>query len=146
MISSFQGEYRWLSNFWPCLIKDKGGRDYPSVEHAYQAGKCANQSDMKLFQSGTASEARKIGRHITMRKDWNSIKVELMRRLLRKKFAEDSELAKKLISTGNELLVEGNYWNDKFWGQCPLGVGENWLGKLLMERRKELDDRTSDCG
>jgi hypothetical protein len=56
-----------------------------------------------------------------------------MRELITLKFA-DKELRKKLLATGESYLEETNTWRDTFWGVCN-GVGENWLGKLLMEER-----------
>jgi predicted NAD-dependent protein-ADP-ribosyltransferase YbiA (DUF1768 family) len=60
-----------------------------------------------------------------------------MRDLLRKKFRNPS-LRQKLADTGTAKIIEGNYWGDTFWGECPVGNGENHLGKLLMEIRKEI--------
>jgi ribA/ribD-fused uncharacterized protein len=71
-----------------------------------------------------------------MRDDWNDIKIDVMRDLLQEKFSDD-DLRELLLATGDAELIEGNTWNDYFWGVC-LGEGQNWLGKLLMEVRKEL--------
>ena len=59
-----------------------------------------------------------------------------MRDCLRLKF-EIPELREALLNTDNAKLIEGNWWGDKFWGICN-GVGENNLGKLLMEVRDEI--------
>ena len=68
---------------------------------------------------------------------WNSYKkFHLMKRLLKMKFAIP-ELKEMLLATGDEELVEGNYWHDTIWGVCD-GVGENHLGKMLMEIRENL--------
>jgi len=72
-----------------------------------------------------------------MRNDWEEVKVSVMRDLIRQKFKPGSELSDRLLDTGDWLLEEGNTWGDTFWGVCD-GVGENWLGRLLMERRGEL--------
>jgi predicted NAD-dependent protein-ADP-ribosyltransferase YbiA (DUF1768 family) len=72
-----------------------------------------------------------------VRPDWDDTKINTMLTLLRQKFALGSELAKKLLDTGNRDLVEGNTWGDTFWGVCK-GQGENMLGKLLMQVRAEL--------
>jgi hypothetical protein len=61
-----------------------------------------------------------------------------MRELLAKKFALGTSLAKQLKATAPAELIEGNTWSDTFWGQCPIGYGQNTLGVLLMERRGEL--------
>lgn len=75
---------------------------------------------------------------MTIRPDWDSIKIEVMRRLVRQKFYNDSILAGWLCATGDAELVEGNSWGDTFWGQCPVGRGFNHLGMILMDVRKEL--------
>ena len=66
------------------------------------------------------------------------MKLQLMERLLLKKFDDNHpQLQQMLLATGEEELVEGNYWGDVYWGVCN-GVGENHLGKLLMKIRDQL--------
>lgn len=132
MIDSFSGEYRWLSNFWPCKVT-LNGVEYPSVECAYQAAKTLKTAERIPFQSATASEAKRLGRSLTTRPDWDEVKLSIMEGLLKQKFSQPW-FKQKLESTGEEELVEGNYWNDTFWGVCR-GRGENHLGKLLMKIR-----------
>jgi predicted NAD-dependent protein-ADP-ribosyltransferase YbiA (DUF1768 family) len=69
---------------------------------------------------------------VPIRSDWDEVKVEVMRALVRIKFSTD--LQPHLLSTGEAELVEGNWWGDQFWGVCD-GKGENWLGRILMETR-----------
>jgi len=99
--------------------------------------KCANPSD-KLMIAGLATPAlaKKVGRRVAMRADWDMIKVGVMKELLTLKFA-DPELRRALLKTGDAVLIEGNTWNDRFWGVCA-GQGKNMLGKLLMEVRKDI--------
>lgn len=145
MITKFKGEYRWLSNFWAVqVILD--GTVYPSVEHAYVAAKTLDQQVReKIRRLPTAADAKKFGRRIgksiSFRPAWNdNFKVRLMRDLLRQKFT-DPDLRQRLIATGDEELVEINFWHDQVWGRCSCakcgGAGENWLGRLLMEVRRE---------
>lgn len=136
MIDSFCGEYRFLSNFYPSSIEYKGVK-YPTVEHAFQATKSLDLDD-RLFiaKLETPGKAKRAGRNLILRKDWEEIKIEVMRELLVLKFKDDS-LANKLKKTEPHELIEGNTWGDKFWGVCN-GEGQNWLGKLLMEIREEL--------
>jgi predicted NAD-dependent protein-ADP-ribosyltransferase YbiA (DUF1768 family) len=77
-----------------------------------------------------------MGRSVKLRPDWESIKLDVMETAVRIKFT-DPELAAKLIATGDEELIEGNWWNDTFWGVCN-GVGENHLGKILMKVRADI--------
>ncbi|MBL8796305.1 MAG: NADAR family protein [Planctomycetia bacterium] len=134
-IDSFSGEYRWLSNFYPSAV-ELDRVVYASVEHAFQAAKTLDREERLTIQlSASAGRAKRLGRKVKLRKDWESVKVEVMRGLLRKKFA-DPDLGRMLLATGDSPLIEGNTWNDCFWGVCG-GVGKNWLGRLLMEIRAE---------
>ena len=135
-IDSFTGEYRFLSNFYPCEIIFEGAL-YPSVEHAYQAAKTLVQEERGRIQAAkTPGAAKKLGRKVTLQAGWNSMRVAVMRELLRTKFS-DNVLKAILLETGDADLVEGNNWGDAFWGVCK-GRGENWLGRLLTEIRKEV--------
>ena len=142
VIKEFQGEYRWLSNFWLC---DNGvvyeGYAYSSVEHAYQASKTLVLEERRVFQNSniTPGQAKRAGRKVTIREDWNEVKLKIMGNLVHQKFT-DLDLAKKLIATGDVKLVEGNKWGDKFWGVCN-GEGENNLGKILMNVREWIKVR-----
>lgn len=136
-INEFRGNYRWLSNFWPAQV-ELDGVIYPSVEHAYQAAKSLDENgEREPFQWGTAGEAKRRGRRLKIRPGWDDMKMNVMGMLLRQKFKPGSELAAKLIATGEANIEEGNTWGDKFWGVCD-GEGENNLGKLLMLVRRDL--------
>ena len=135
MIAELNGKYRFLSNFWSCIL-EWDGQLYPSVENAYQATKCADPDDRLKFVAIKASEAKRLGRVIRMRPDWDSVKLDVMLRLVRRKF-EDEKLASLLLETGAEEIQEGNWWGDTYWGTVN-GVGENHLGKILMKVRHEL--------
>jgi ribA/ribD-fused uncharacterized protein len=138
MISTFDGtEYRWLSNFYPCIVIYEGAM-YPTTEHAYQAAKTLDlEWRDKIRRATTPSKAKALGRKVPMRDDWDDIKVDVMRDVLWQKFKQH-RFQIRLVMTGDQELVEGNWWHDTFWGQCPLGVGQNMLGKLLMEVRGEI--------
>ena len=138
IIDSFSGEYSFLSNFYflPELIKVKGF-ECTTAEHGYQLLKATNDTDRSLIAtSPTPSGARLIGNKIIIRKNWKKIKVKEMRKILEKKFTIP-KLERKLLSTGDAKLIEGNWWGDMFWGVCN-GSGKNILGKLLMEIREDL--------
>lgn len=137
MISSFGGKYRFLSNFHPCEI-DFGGMKFPSVENAYQAAKSEDPTERAKFVSVDAKTAKKLGNKISLREDWEIVKLDVMGDLVRQKFYNDEELRNKLLDTGEDELIEGNWWGDRFWGQCPVGNGQNHLGNILMEVRDEL--------
>jgi ribA/ribD-fused uncharacterized protein len=143
-IASFRGRFRFLSNFYSTEICFEGFC-YPSPEHAFQAAKTLDLAEREwICEAATAAIAKRRGssrgqdgRRVALRSDWDEVKVELMRELLAIKFAAGSELAARLLATAERELVEGNAWGDVFWGVCE-GCGENWLGRLLMERRAAL--------
>ena len=113
------------------------GIEYPSVEHAYQAAKTVDRRERAaIAKCATAGEAKKLGQKCAIRPDWDAVKIEIMRGLLKKKFSY-RRLKKALLDTGEAYLEEGNNWGDSFWGVCN-DIGENHLGKLLMEIRDEL--------
>jgi ribA/ribD-fused uncharacterized protein len=134
MISSFKGAFSFLSNFYPCHIRFEG-RDYPSVEHAYQAAKTQDDDQRATIAiASTAGVAKQLGKKVTLRPGWEGLKLAVMREFLEQKFASGTELCRLLRDTGKAELVEGNWWGDTYWGVCE-GRGENHLGRLLMDIR-----------
>jgi ribA/ribD-fused uncharacterized protein len=142
IISAFENEYAFLSNFYdsPITIDNI---TYPTVEHFFQAMKCLHINDRKWIVSApTPGVAKRIGRMLALRSDWESIKEDVMYRGLKAKFA-DKKFAEQLLDTGDAELIEGNWWHDNIWGDCRCdkcaGIpGQNRLGKLLMKVREEL--------
>ena len=145
-IYGFFGDYRFLSNFWYVEV-EMDGEYYPSTEHAYQAAKSLDHDIRRQFRfklkykdgepiesTPTCGEAKRLSKKIKLREDWEDVKVDVMRDLLYKKFA-NSELQNKLLATGDDYLEETNHWNDTFWGVCN-DKGLNTLGNLLMEVRE----------
>lgn len=134
----FKNEYFFLSNFYPCMIYDYRVSKYaPSVEHYFQAQKTVHKSEIEMILNAkTASDAKKLGRKVSLREDWEDIKDAVMLEGLRQKFAYP-HLRNKLLHTKDIELVENNNWNDTYWGVCN-GVGKNMLGKLLMQVREEI--------
>ena len=137
-IRSFNGKHSFLSNFHLCDVRFEGVT-YHSVEAAFQAAKCVSPEARRRFATMSPYMAKQAGRTVDLRPDWEDVKVEVMRGLLREKFAPGSELARMLLSTGNAELHEGNTWGDTFWGEdLKTGTGRNMLGNLLMEVRDGL--------
>lgn len=135
-ITSFSGPHRWLSNFWPAPVR-MSGVVYPTVEHAYQAAKTTDPSlRQQIAAVRSPAEAKRLGRRLPLRPDWEQIKQPVMLACLRAKFRHP-ELHARLLATGDALLVEGNAWGDRYWGVCR-GIGQNHLGRLLMQVRNEL--------
>lgn len=142
MILEFEGKYDFLSNFYPSPIF-YDGITYPTNEHFFQAMKTLDQEERKkIAAADTPGKAKRMGRSVELRPDWEKIKVEVMRLGLILKF-QNPDLKEKLLATGDEELIEGNWWCDQFWGSCNCSKhirtpGRNVLGMLLMELRKEL--------
>jgi ribA/ribD-fused uncharacterized protein len=139
-IKGFFGPYRFLSNTWPAIIH-LDGVQYPSVEHAYKAWRWKSSS-RSYFETCTAPEAIVYNReHVPdgpSEEEWNAYKMELMIQLEKQKYdaVQNPELHVKLLETGEKYLEETNWWSDRFWGVDEYGVGENMLGKVLMNVRE----------
>ena len=132
MICLFDGDYDFLSNFYECNVT-YDGIEYQSSEAAYQAQKCQSKEERYRFKDLTPMKAKRLGRKVVMRTDWDDIKVDVMRKIVSAKFDQNPDLKQKLLDTKDEELIEGNYWGDTFWGVDK--YGENHLGKILMEIR-----------
>ncbi len=132
----FRNEYWFLSNMYPCSIWYEGALDgkyiFRSVETIFQMMKCDDDNEKKGFELLNGFEAKKRGRRVKLRDDWNEIKLDVMRDILEVKFSIP-DLKNKLMRVNDEI-VEDNNWGDRYWGRCN-GIGKNMLGKLLMEIR-----------
>lgn len=142
LITSFRGEYEFLSNFYECYVPMTFGKDhvpfeFRNAEAAFQAHKTASFSDLIILSNMTGPEAKKFGRKVKLQDDWNDMRLQIMFEVVLTKFVVNQDLRDKLMMTGQRELIEGNTWNDTFWGVCN-GKGENHLGKILMEVRSML--------
>jgi ribA/ribD-fused uncharacterized protein len=143
-VRSFEGESRFLSNFvGPAVLFE--GVKFPHVEHAYQAAKTLNR-DLRLeftYDTIESGEAKRMGKDLVLRVDWEDVKLTVMEILVRQKFLHPDYLVKLLEIKG--YIEEGNYWHDQFWGNCTCKKhlqtpGQNHLGKILMQVRHELSN------
>lgn len=138
IISSFTGDYYFLSNFYPVIV-NLDGLFFQDAEAAYQMQKCVDPKDRLQFTELTRGKAKRRGKEVALRPDWEQVKFSCMQRVLQNKFSYDTPLADLLLETGNAELIEGNYWGDTVWGVCEkTGKGQNFLGKALMARRYRL--------
>jgi len=129
--------YQFLSNMTFAWV-DLDEWSYPSVEHAYQAAKTLDTKERKIiFNMKSPYDVKKYSKTLTLRKDWDEVKLKVMEDLLRQKFTKNSEHGQKLLDTGDAHIEETNWWGDTFWGVCK-GKGENHLGKLLMKIRGDI--------
>ena len=138
-INQFRGEYSFLSNFYfaPFEFEEVF---YSTAEHAFQSYKTHDEHERRLIRKAkTPGEARRLGKTVNLRPEWEDIKLGLMKRIVFAKFGQSQRLKRKLIETEDAELIEGNSWHDTFWGVCN-GVGENHLGKILMEVREVLKE------
>lgn len=140
MIDKFKDKYSFLSNFYATMLR-VGNRNWPSSEHYFQAMKTTDLQLQESIRTSETKRAKQLGRKIPIRKDWEEIKEKVMLRILRIKFSKP-HLKNRLIDTGEEELIEGNWWHDNYWGdcycdKCKSKKGLNRLGILLMQVRKE---------
>ncbi|WP_078598622.1 NADAR family protein [Evansella clarkii] len=137
-ITEFNGEYHFLSNFYESPIVYNGIK-YRNAEAAFQAQKQPERAHE--FSPLPPNEAKRLGRRVKLRADWDHVKIGIMRDIVTAKFERNPYLKDRLLATGDATLIEGNWWNDRFWGVCN-GEGRNELGKILMELRTKLKGRS----
>lgn len=141
MISDFRGKYAFLSNFSHHPLNG-----IPTVEHAFQAAKTHSDAQRAwVLSAKTPGEAKERGRVITLREDWEEVKLAIMHNLVWAKFYEHKEIRKQLLETGTQPLVEGNTWGDRYWGAERVEgkwAGQNWLGRILMLVRSRFHQST----
>ena len=147
MIDAFRDKYFFLSNFYEAPIT-YNGITYKNNEAAFQAQKCISAyqiahgekvftDERTLFINLSARDAKRLGRKVDLRSDWERVKVGIMKDIVRAKFTQNEDLRDKLLETKDELLCEGNTWGDRIWGTVN-GVGRNLLGQILMDVREEI--------
>ena len=135
-IDRFKGKYYFLSNFYGAPVM-YGGIEYHNNEAAFQAQKDPDKAvEFALLQP---NEAKRRGRHVNLRKDWENVKDDIMYAIVFDKFSRNPELREALLATEDAELIEGNDWGDTYWGVCE-GRGKNHLGRILMRVRDELRD------
>lgn len=153
LVCKFRDEYAFLSNFYDkdVIISDFEGNKFTSAEAMFQSYKTTDPKERAKFAKMSPKEAKAAGRKIKLRSDWEKIKFDVMWYVVFQKFQQNQFLRKKLIETAGMRLVEGNSWNDKYWGAVPKEIpvgdtnttifdGENRMGLILMQVRRILLD------
>lgn len=136
---STRDEHGYMSNFSAHSVVLDGKR-WATTEHYFQAQKFAGtEHEEHVRKAKSPKQAAEIGRdrNRPLRKDWESVKDDIMRKAVRAKFTQHEDLRQNLLATGEEKLVE-NTSNDHYWGCGTTGTGKNMLGIILMEIRAEL--------
>ena len=140
-VTEFRGEFFFLSNSYYAPITYMGQR-YANNEAAFQAQKTRNPNKRKEFTIQNLQhpgDAKRLGRHLQLREDWEEIKLEQMYNICMAKFFQHPDLREKLLKTCCCPLFEGNTWGDRYWGTVN-GYGENHLGIILMDIRAKLQN------
>lgn len=130
----FRGEYYFLSNMFPCEVSlDFGGVNltFRNAEAAFQAMKCPERATEFVGLEGV--DAKRKGRRVQLRADWEEVKNECMHKVVLAKFSQNPGLMSKLWCVAGEI-VEDNAHGDTYWGVSG-GVGLNTLGRILMSIR-----------
>lgn len=136
-------EFGCFSNFAAFPI-ELAGKIWPTSEHYFQAQKFLNEVDQEQIRQATSpGKAADMGRDRArpLRADWESVKDDIMRDAVRAKFSQHQTICMTLVATEDAWLVEHTA-NDSYWGDGGDGSGKNMLGRILMEIRKELSDRS----
>jgi ribA/ribD-fused uncharacterized protein len=136
---STKAAYGEFSNFAPFPFM-LDGKEWPTSEHYFQAQKFQDEAYReKIRTTKSPMIAARLGRSrkIPIRRDWEAVKVEIMRACVTAKVGAHERLRDLLLSTGDEEIVEAAV-RDNFWGSGPDGKGENWLGRILMEIRSAM--------
>jgi ribA/ribD-fused uncharacterized protein len=122
------------------------GITYSTTEHYFQSQKTLdNNVKQSIINCTTASEAKRMGQKLTLRKDWETVKDDVMLKCVLYKFYQHEDLRQILLSTNDYQLVEHTK-NDSYWGDAGNGSGRNTLGKILMRVRSRLRYRIISGG
>src|SRR5579884_1741523 len=136
---SVSDEFGCFSNFAPYPVQ-LDGKVWPTSEHYFQAQKFADAEHREqIRKSKSPMIAARMGRDRKkpLRRDWESVRVAVMRKVVHAKFSQHDDIRQVLLSTGDAKIVEHTE-KDSYWGEGGDGSGKNMLGRILMEVREEL--------
>jgi len=136
LFNSRMSDYEWLSNMYLLTKRIHG---FPSVEHYYHASKTfVDRERQGIMKAPTGQKAKTLGSFVTLRDDWEDIKLDVMAYAIEKKFRDDEHLKKKLLDTGDKKLVHYCPWGDSYWGVNKRMEGRNYQGIITMNIREVL--------
>ncbi|MHB8620977.1 MAG: NADAR family protein [Chloroflexota bacterium] len=137
------GAHGFLSNLYRATVEFEG-RVFSCAEAAYQYGKPRDIAVAEWIVSAPKPHLMAMAAHglfaFDVKSDWNTTRVDRMRRVLIAKFDQHDDLAQSLIATGVARLYEDSH-TDPFWGTGRSGKGKNMLGHLLAECRDVINAR-----
>jgi ribA/ribD-fused uncharacterized protein len=104
----------------------------------------------QILQNNEPREVKRLGRLVKNfnEEHWHSVREDIVTRINMAKFGQNHHLLKKLLGTGNKILVEASPY-DRIWGigyteDNALPNKDNWglnlLGKCLMSVRHNLSN------
>jgi len=139
--SHTRGGHRCFSNFSNHPIESYG-MVWPTSEHLFQAMKFLPTDPdwfLTIQRAGTPAEAKRKGRskRHPIRDDWEAVKDDIMKDILRLKVQQHKDVRDILLDTGEQELIEAAP-RDYYWGEGADGTGRNRLGILWMEIRNEI--------
>ena len=143
-IKGFFGEYRWLSNFFKSPVYFEGIL-YPSSENAYQSAKTEDIEIRKNISLLEPNKSKLFSKELIVPDDWKTRKYDIMFMICYDKFYRNKDLRELLLQTEGKYLEETNFWLDTYYGVCN-GIGENNLGKILMDIRKLIRRNPNNKG
>lgn len=140
----YEQDFYVLSNFSAFCVHWRG-KPFFTSEHAYHWARFELPNGRGVLlqdcvqRASSAHNAFKFAQEEKpkQREDWDAVKVDTMREILRAKADQHEYVRRKLLATGDRELIEDS-WRDDYWGWGPNRDGQNMLGKLWMEIRAEL--------
>ena len=157
-VTSFSRDFEFLANPYPCIIWFED-TVYPTAEHAFHGAKSLDWDErQRIAQIPRWQDAKRAGRALQLRPGWDQLRRAVMLQIQLCKYTQHPSLYGALVSTGDRLLLEGNWWGDTDWGAVVPGhskfspdlpwwhsgdkvwAGHNWLGTSLMMTRSVLTE------
>lgn len=137
----FSSAHDPLSN-WSANAVQIWGKRFQTSEHAYHWSKfheTAPEVARQIFDAPSPWAAMRVDRRHKekRRKDWDDIKAGIMTEIVREKVSQNEDVKEILLKTGDKQIYENSPW-DAYWGLGPNGDGQNMMGQILMEIRKEI--------
>ena len=159
VIAEFRDEYACFSNFGLGEVRWRhpdmqGAVIWARREHAFQAAKTAQLREIReIWETGNPGDAKRLGRQVTRRDDWEQVKKLYMHQIVLAYFQQHEVERAVLLRSAPRLLIEGNGWGDDYWGAVPIMrckqrnakhwtadlAGHNYLGRILMSVRDLLE-------